>query len=226
MITRADKSAIIVAAGSGRRMGGVSKPLIRILGKTLFEYVFEAFLESSVSEIIVVCSAENEDDLKRLASASGTDKEIIFVRGGDARSDSVYNGIQAAHGEIICVHDCARPFVTAEIIEEVLGKAEEHGLSSACTKVTDTIRLLGEKDSTPDREKLIAMQTPQAFKKSLYAEARAKNGSKTFTDETSMLESIGIKTEYVFCEKNNMKLTTPDDIIIAEALMKSRGENR
>ena len=110
--------AIIVAAGSGRRMGGVSKPNIKLLGKTLFEYVLSAFDKSLVDGIVVVVNEENEKSLRELAN--GFKKPITLVRGGETRAESVFNGISACEdADIICVHDCARPFITKEIINEI-----------------------------------------------------------------------------------------------------------
>ncbi len=219
--------AVIAAAGSGNRMGGISKPNIKILGKTLFEYVLEAFEASCVSEIVVVCSKDNESSLRALAVNSV--KPVIFTRGGATRAESVANGIKCASREceIICVHDCARPFVTTKMIDETVAEASKHGAACVCSPVTDTVKL---KDpltgfvSTPERANLFAVQTPQCFKKSLYMHASAAvgNGIVDFTDETSLLEEIGVEVCYIKCNNTNMKLTAPDDVPIAEILMKQK----
>ena len=218
--------AVIAAAGSGRRMGGISKPNIEILGKTLFEYVLEAFDGSSVCEIVVVCSEDNEASLRALSGNAL--KPITFTRGGETRAESISNGIACASRdcEIICTHDCARPFVTAEMIDETVKEASIHGASCVCSPVTDTVK---HKDpltgfvSTPERANLFAVQTPQCFKKSLYLHAKNALGDiSTFTDETSVLEEIGVEVCYIKSDVVNMKLTSPDDVPIAELLMKRK----
>jgi 2-C-methyl-D-erythritol 4-phosphate cytidylyltransferase len=218
--------AVIAAAGSGNRMGGISKPNIEILGKTLFEYVLEAFDRSCVSEIVVVCSEDNEASLRALAGNIA--KPITFTRGGATRAESVANGISCASKEceIICTHDCARPFVTAKMIDETVKEASFHGAACVCSPVTDTVK---HKDpltgfvSTPERANLFAVQTPQCFKKSLYLHARNALGDiSSFTDETSVLEEIGVEVSYIKVDGVNMKLTSPDDVPIAELLMKRR----
>ena len=220
-------SAVIAAAGSGSRMGGVSKPNIKILGKTLFEYVMDAFCQSKVVEIIVVCSEDNEASLRELSN--GFNKPITFVRGGKTRAESVKNGVDATAKDsyIICTHDCARPFVTADIINQAISAAEKQGASCVCSEITDTVK---QKDpltgfvSTPERATLFAVQTPQCFKKSLYLHAVGAigDGIRDFTDETSILEEIGVEVCYLKHSETNMKLTSPDDVPIAEILLKRR----
>jgi 2-C-methyl-D-erythritol 4-phosphate cytidylyltransferase len=219
--------AVIAAAGSGSRMGGVSKPNIKILGKTLFEYVLRAFDESCVCGVNVVCSEDNEDSLRVLAK--DFKKPIAFTRGGATRAESVKNGVSALPKDayLVCVHDCARPFITAEMINTALEAAEKHGASCVCSAVTDTIK---QKDaltgfvSTPDRDSLFAVQTPQCFKRSLYSHAANAVGAAIadFTDETSLLEEIGVEVCYIKRLETNMKITAIDDVPIAELLMKRR----
>ena len=220
--------AVIAAAGSGQRMGGVSKPNILLLGKTLFEYVVHAIVASVVDGIIVVCSEDNEDSLRALAK--NVKKPISFVRGGKTRAESVFNGISACaeDSEIICVHDCARPFITPETIDLSIKTAIDKGASCVCSPATDTLKQKNSDGSvsTLDRSSIFAVQTPQCFKKSLYLDARAATTSiDIFTDETSLLESAGFKVEYITTYENNMKLTSKSDVPLAEAIMKSRGGN-
>lgn len=220
--------AVIAAAGSGQRMGGVSKPNIILLGKTLFEYVVSAFEDSCVSGIVVVCSEDNEESLRALAV--NAKKPITFVRGGKTRAESVFNGISATpdDAEIICAHDCARPFITKEIIDSSIKTAITCGASCVCSPVTDTLKIKNDSGevSTLDRSRIFAVQTPQCFKKSIYFKACDKIENKDlFTDETSLLETAGFTVEYVTTYENNMKLTSKSDVPLAEAIMKSRGDN-
>lgn len=216
--------AVIVAAGSGTRMGGVSKPEIKLDGITLFERVLSAFCASDVHEIVVV-AGENRPRLEAIA-APYTQKPIRFTNGGKTRSESVFNGVSAAskHCTLICAHDCARPFVTPSIIREVIDGAAETGASTACAKVTDTIKYVDEEHHsvyTPNRDCLLAIQTPQVFRKDRYevAYALACKRGNAFTDETSMLEAAGARVAYVPTDPRNIKLTTKEDILLARAIL-------
>lgn len=220
-------SAVIVAAGRGSRMGGISKPEIKIGGKTLLNWVLDAFLLSSVSEIVVVCGA-NRPDLEKWIPTDAN-KPIRLCNGGKTRTESVWNGVSETSSEsnFACVHDCARPFVTPEIIEKVISDAAEKGAATASCPVTDTIKYVDPAHAsvfTPNRDCLLAIQTPQVFRKDWYAAAYAKaladakkNGTG-FTDETSMLEKAGFPVAYTECPSSNIKLTTKEDILRARAI--------
>jgi 2-C-methyl-D-erythritol 4-phosphate cytidylyltransferase len=223
-------SGIIVAAGSGTRMGRVAKPFIKLGDRTVLEYVLDAFLQSCVDEIIIVC-ADNSAFLPYIpANAS---KPIIFAEGGRTRTISVYNGVsQSKKGEgIVCIHDCARPFVTADIINEVVNAAKESGAATASHPVKDTIKYVNPNANTvytPERKFLLSIQTPQAFKKSVYSVSfmLAQKQKATNTDETALAENAGFSVAYVNTPETNIKLTTPEDIKIAKSILflKSRGE--
>jgi 2-C-methyl-D-erythritol 4-phosphate cytidylyltransferase len=142
------------------------------------------------------------------------------------RAESVRNGIDASSDDvdIVCVHDCARPFVTKEIFEETVLAAVDSGASCVCSPVTDTLKYRDPKTneiSTPNRNDLFAVQTPQCFKKSLYLDAvgRAEDFYSDFTDETSLLEHFGVKVDYIVRSEPNMKLTSVADVAVAEAIM-------
>ena len=178
----------------------------------------------------MVCSEDNEDSLRELAK--GFNKPLMQVRGGESRAESVFNGINAcADADIICVQDCARPFVTAEIINTTVKAAEEFGAACVCAPVTDTVKYKDPSTglvSTIDRANLFAVQTPQTFKKEIYLSAvsSAEGDISGFTDETSLIEASGKGVEYIPWSETNMKLTALDDIPIAEILMKRKGENK
>jgi len=219
--------AVIAAAGSGTRMGGVSKPNIKLLGKTLFEYVLEAINNSQIDEVVVVCSEDNKSSLTELSGIC--QKEIKFVIGGATRAQSVFNGVSASGDDVdvICAHDCARPFITSDIINETVNVASKFGASCVCAPVVDTLKYKNPETgeiSTPNRDNMFSVQTPQCFKKSLYLKAKDFAGEKldSFTDETSLLENCGIEVKYLKYTQTNMKLTALDDVPIAEILMKRR----
>lgn len=219
-------SAVVVAAGRGSRMGGISKPEIKIGGKTLLNWVLDAFLASDAEEIVVVCGSNREDLEKWIPAQSRI--PIRLCGGGKTRAESVWNGISAASGgsRLICVHDCARPFVTPEIIASVLDAARKSGAATACCPVTDTVKYVDPVHHTvftPDRDCLLAVQTPQIFRRDWYLTAYAKALAEMkkgghFTDETSMLEHAGAAVTYVPCPASNIKLTTKDDILTARAV--------
>lgn len=218
-------SAVIVAAGNGTRMGGVSKPEIRLDGKSLFQRVLEAFDASCVKEIVVVCG-ENRSRLEEIAKEAHPKKPVRFCKGGKVRSESVFNGVNACEKAslLVCVHDCARPFVTPEIIDAVVGEARQTGAATACAPVTDTIKYVDPEQHaiyTPKREHLVALQTPQVFRRDFYevAYALATRKGSSFTDETAMLEAADVSVAYVHTDSRNIKLTTREDLTLARAIL-------
>ncbi len=220
-------SAVIVAAGSGTRMGSIAKPLISIGGKTLLQRVTETFDKCErISEIIIVQKEEGQFDT--LVKA---DKNIKFVLGGKTRADSVKNGVGAAAASYVCIHDCARPFITACEVDRLIDAAFESGASCAFTKVKDTVKYRSEEEKcfyTPKRDNLIAVQTPQIFKKSIWivADALARKNSLKNTDDSTSVEQAGFKVSYIECSEFNLKLTDANDVKIAKAIyfLKEHGD--
>ncbi len=216
-------TAIIVAAGTGQRMGGVEKPLIKLGKSTVFSLVLKAFEQSeTVDDIVVVC--RDKTNLLPIANEA-CKKNVVFAQGGKTRTESVQNGVDAAKDcDIVCIHDCARPFITPENIDTVVNAVYETGASCACKAVADTIKYTneqGEAQYTPTRDRLIAVQTPQVFKKDIYLVSSAlgiKNGTVT-TDDTTLAENAGFKVKYVNIGDKNDKLTTVDDILRAKAMV-------
>ena len=213
-------SAIIVAAGSGTRCGGVAQPLIPLYkGKTVFSYVLEAFAAcGTVDEIVVVCK-----DSSRFEPLLGG-IPAVFAPGGSTRAASVYSGVRAGSGQarFVCIHDCARPFIAPEDIRQVCEKAYKTGAAAACSPMRDTVKYSEPEKKvlfTPAREHLIAVATPQVFRKELYLAAyAAAQGGPEATDETTICERIGVPVAYVPLDSNNMKLTTAYDVKLAKAV--------
>ena len=220
---------IIVAAGSGTRMGGVSKPEIKLDGKTLFQRVLEAFLASSVSELVVV-GGENLPRLRLLAERYRGSIPIRFCEGGKTRTESVFKGVcQMSPGiSYACVHDCARPFVTPEIIEKTVRKAETFHAAAPAVPVKDTIKTAENRivTGTPDRSTLFAVQTPQIFDFDLLRGAlqKALDEELPITDDCSAVEAMGMSVYLTEGSDLNIKVTTPTDLILAEAILRNRGE--
>ena len=226
-------SAIIVAAGGSTRMGTAgSKQFIPLLERPVIEYTLRAFQDcGSISEIVVVSREQDAAQIKEIADNSGFSKVKAVVNGGDSRAHSVKNGIAAASSgaEYYAIHDGARPLITVEEIERVCDAAFETGAATLGTPVTDTIKIVDESDMiecTPLRSQLRAVQTPQVFESERYSFAldNAEDSLDGFTDDCSLIENMGGEVMVVEGNKENIKLTTPIDIIIAESILKSRGE--
>lgn len=228
-------SAIIVAAGGSTRMGTAgSKQFIPLLERPVIEYTLSAFQNcETISEIVVVSREQDAQQIKEIADNSGFSKVKAVVNGGDSRAHSVKNGIAAASSgaEYYAIHDGARPLITVEEIERVCDAAFETGAATLGTPVTDTIKIVDGSDmieSTPLRSQLRAVQTPQVFESELYSFAldNAEDSLDGFTDDCSLIENMGGEVMVVEGNKENIKLTTPIDIIIAESILKSRGEDK
>lgn len=224
-------SAIIVAAGGSVRMGGnESKQFIPLLGRPAIEYTLSAFQSCGlIDEIVVVC---REQDIERVCGIVGEksfDKVSQVVPGGDCRAESVLRGIEAAdkNAKYYAIHDGARPLVTPAEIEKVVEAAFEIGAAAPGTPVTDTIKIvdeLGSIESTPERSALRAVQTPQVFEAELYSFAVENAGENlaAFTDDCALIENMGGEVRVVEGSRENIKLTTPFDVAVAELILKNR----
>ena len=226
-------SAIIVAAGGSTRMGTVdSKQFIPLLDRPVIEYTLSAFQKCGlIKEIVVVSREQDAQRIREIADNNGFSKVKAVVNG--SRAHSVKNGIAAAstEAEYYAIHDGARPLITVEEIERVCEAAFETGAATLGTSVTDTIKIVDGDDmieTTPLRSQLRAVQTPQVFESELYSFAldNAEDSLDGFTDDCSLIENMGGEVMVVDGSKENIKLTTPIDIIIAESILKSRGEGK
>ena len=224
-------SAIIVAAGGSVRMGiADSKQFIPLLSHPAIEYTLSAFQKCHlISEIIVVCRSQDIDRIRKISDENGFSKVSKLVIGGESRAQSVRNGISAANQEAkyFAIHDGARPLITVDEIERVVEAAFETGAATLGTSVTDTIKIVdgfNKIESTPLRSQLRAVQTPQVFEKELYKFAleNAGDNAANFTDDCSLIENMGGEVEVVKGSRENIKLTTPVDVVIAESILKSR----
>jgi len=222
-------SAIIVAAGSSTRMGGrISKQLIPLCGRPAIEYTVRAFQDCDmIDEIIVVARSQDIDDIAHIAF--NFNKVSTVISGGADRVGSVRRGLRAAsrHASYYAIHDGARVLITKDEICRVLNAAYEHGAATLGTPVTDTVKVVsaeGEILSTPDRSTLWAVQTPQVFARDLFRRAidNVYMNNLNVTDDCSMVEAIGEKVIVVRGEYTNIKLTTPADITLAQAILEKR----
>ena len=214
-------SAIIVAAGSGSRMGK-DKMLIDLFGKSVLSRTVAAFDSTGFfDEIIVVSSAKNVDVFK----AELKNCSVTIIPGGATRGESSYAGINAAQGEFLLIHDGARPLVTKEIIENTISACINTGCAAAGVKSKDTIKTVTSDniiESTVDRETAVLIQTPQAFRRELIKSAYEKFGFR-MTDDCALAEKMGAKIEIIPGSYENIKLTTAEDIVTAEGILRKRG---
>lgn len=222
-------SVIIVAAGRGARMGGVNKPFIGIGGVPVLARAVTAFEESAyVREIVIVTSEDCLDKVTALAGNYGFHKISCVVTGGSTRQVSAKNGLDAVSGRcgFVAIHDGARPFIRTNEIDAVIRAAFSFGASAAAARVKDTIKVADEHgfiESTPERRRLWAVQTPQIFTARAYRRAldAAFAAGRDYTDDCQLLESLGIKVKLVECGYTNIKITTKDDIVMGEKILES-----
>lgn len=224
-------TAIIVAAGSSSRMGlAMSKQFIPLLEQPAIKYTLDAFQRSYIIDsVVIVCRPQDEIAINAIVSKNDFSKVSAIVYGGATRGESVSNGIKASVEEttFFAIHDGARPLVELEDIEKVVKAGFETKAATLGTFVTDTIKTVDEDGyitSTPVRSKLRAVQTPQVFEKELYFSAlkNAKENNLDFTDDCQLVESIGEKVKVVIGNTTNIKLTTQNDIIIAENILRGK----
>lgn len=210
-------AALILAGGCGSRMGG-PKQMLKIGGKAVLARSIEAFKASKlVNKIVVVTTPEIFKEVSALFA------DISYAPAGASRIESLQNGLAAlGAADLIAVHDGARPLVKPEYIDKCLAEAEEYGAAVLCVAVKDTIKQVkdGFIERTLDRNVLWAAQTPQCYKGALLKEAMDKYGSlKQATDESQLVEKLGVKVRAVKSGYENLKITTPEDLVMAEALL-------
>jgi 2-C-methyl-D-erythritol 4-phosphate cytidylyltransferase len=212
---------IIVAAGSGSRLGRAEpKALVSLAGRAMLEWTLDAFAPVAFARTVVTAPPDRLGDFERLVGGRGR-----VVAGGVTRSASVRRGVDAlapADGDIVAVHDAARPFVSADEIRAVLRAAEETGAAIAATPVVDTIKRVanGRIVQTVERAGLFGAATPQAFRYEVLREALASGGEAT--DEAALCERMGRPVAVVPVSRSSFKITTPEDLELAEAILASR----
>ena len=215
-------TAIIVAAGSGSRFNSdTPKQFLEINGKAVIGHTIDRFIAApSINEIVVVLGADRVDGFDR----SGFAKVSAVVAGGNTRAESVAAGIAAVSNdtELIAVHDGARPLVSIDEIDRTIAAAKTTGAACLVAPVTDTIKSIRDNEiaATLDRTKLRRALTPQVFKKELLLMAfEGIPFDESITDECYLVERLGHPITIVEGSARNIKITHPDDILIAEALL-------
>lgn len=224
---------IIPAAGQGKRMkAGKNKQFIELNETPIIIHTLKVFEEhTQCSGIILVINESEKADFQYLIEKYRIQKVHQFVLGGTERQYSVYNGLKAVKDdELVLVHDGARPFVTQKRIENLVEKAVYTGAAILAVPVKDTIKKVeeGMVSETVERSTLWSVQTPQAFQIKLLLEAhdKARNEGYLGTDDASLLERVGRPVSIVTGDYTNIKITTPEDLYIAEAILKRNEEKK
>ena len=218
-------TAIFPAAGASRRMNiGTNKNFLELGGKPILIRTLKTFSRVERINFLIVVVAKNEVEIvEKLLSAEKNLKPYKIVIGGSERQYSIANGLKFVpdDAEIILVHDAARPLVSLKTIEEVIDTAEKFGGAIAAVPEKNTIKIIDAENfvkETPPRSELVAVQTPQGFRKKILLDAYEKAAQDNFlgTDDASLVERIGGKVRIVWSDYKNIKITTPEDISIAE----------
>ena len=232
-------TAIFPAAGKGKRMqAGMNKVLVELEGMPILVRTLARFSRcQAVDRLVVVVAAHEVEFVTDMLT--GADREFGLkpwqvTAGGSERQYSVWNGIQAVQGaaddDIILVHDAARPLVSEKTILETIRVAEAKGAAIAAVPAKNTIKLCnaaGEVVETPDRSRLWEVQTPQGFRRDILVRANQQAMAESFlgTDDASLVERLGQKVFIVESDYRNIKLTTPEDMVIAKAFLAAEEEN-
>ena len=219
--------AVIVAAGSASRMGGIDKVMAPLGGEPMILRTVRAFEDcEAVKEIVIVTREDLMGPIAELCS--GFTKIRSVVQGGSSRQESVKLGLLAFSKEVrlAAVHDGARPLVSGELIDKVIRAAHSYGAAAPAIPVKDTIKVFegGFIAATPDRSTLRAVQTPQVMDRDLLLGAleKAEQEGAALTDDCSAVEHIGMRVRLVEGEERNLKVTTPLDLKIAELLLEEK----
>ena len=226
-------TAVIVAAGKGRRMGTeISKQFLPLCGKEILAHTVEKFEKAAcIRDIILVTGGDALQDVRQMVQEYGWKKIISVTEGGKERQDSVFLGLQQVpqDTEIVLIHDGVRPFVTEEILERSIAAAKETGGCVAGVPAKDTIKVCdaeGFAIATPDRSTLRQIQTPQTFRRKeiLAAYEKAKADGFLGTDDASVAEHSGFPVRVIMRSYRNIKITTKEDLLIGAAFLKEETE--
>lgn len=215
-------SAVIVAAGMGKRMGaGFNKAYLTLGGRTIIENTVRVFQNTqSIDEIVVV--TDDTEKCRELLRDFG--KVSAIVRGGETRQESVKNGLLAAKGDFVAIHDGARALVLEADIEKVVSEAQIYGAAALGVKCTDTLKFAdkgGFIEKTVDRAFVYRIQTPQVFRREEITELHKACGGD-FTDDCALFENAGKRVKITEGSYSNIKITTPEDLAVAEKILEKR----
>jgi 2-C-methyl-D-erythritol 4-phosphate cytidylyltransferase len=223
--------AIIVAAGKGYRMGSnVPKQYLEMGGRPIVAHTLDVFCASGLFEevILVIPPGDGEYVREHVLTGCIAKNLVRMVEGGNERQQSVYNGLMTLPGDagVVIVHDAVRPFLTAGLIEKSLHAARRYGAAVTGMPVKDTIKKVDSSGfvvETPDRRTLWSVQTPQAFRYKLLLEAHRQAAAEGWkaTDDAMLIERMGQPVRMIEGSYNNIKITTPEDLILAKQFVSS-----
>jgi 2-C-methyl-D-erythritol 4-phosphate cytidylyltransferase len=229
-VSRERVGAVIAAAGSSRRMDGIDKIFTLLAGKPLLWHVLQVFQEcGAVDQVVVVLGEASVHRGVKLVEEGRFSKVLGVCPGGRRRQDSVAKGLERLEGcDWVVVHDGARPCLTVELVERGLKEARRTGAAIAAVPLKETVKVVGADgliESTPRRESLWAAQTPQVFRFDLIV-GGYRNVSQEVTDDASLVEAVGQKVRVYMGLHDNIKVTTPEDLVLAETILRMRDESR
>jgi 2-C-methyl-D-erythritol 4-phosphate cytidylyltransferase len=228
-------TALVPSAGSGNRMvsGKDDKPFLELKGKPLLFYtLFRLEGSALIDDIQLVVKEKYIGQAKRLVEKYAIRKVSGIICGGETRAQSVANGLaetKAADDDIILIHDGVRPFLTEPAIQALIDSAKQYGaaiLAVPCTSTIKKVREEGVVEKTVDRKSLWEVQTPQVFKCKIIREAYRKFQDKSSTDDSCLVERLGNKVHIVPGDRSNIKVTVPEDILLAEAILETQNSER
>ncbi len=218
---------IVLAAGSSTRMNGVSKQFVNLCGIPTIIHTLSAFEKASeISKIILVTKEEYVTDMQLLAEKFMISKLTDIVIGGESRQESVKNGLEKICEDYVLIHDGARPLVTEEIISRVCSQLQNADGVICAVPVKDTVKKVDKSgliSNTVSRDDLFSAQTPQGVSVEKYRKILNSTDCSQFTDDASILESAGLTVKVVAGDYKNIKITTKEDIAVAEIYLEKRG---
>lgn len=223
-------TAVIVAAGSATRMQGTDKIMADLAGEPVIVHTVRAFENAAcIDEIVVVARQDRLEEVQKVLQSGGFSKLTAVVPGGETRMDSVEAGLKAAdrNSTLVAVQDGARPMVTGEIIGAAVQAATRCHAAAPGIPVKDTVKVIDGDNkvvSTPQRSALRAVQTPQVFDRDLLQAAwqAARQQNQAYTDDCGAMEGIGMRVYMTEGSEENLKITTPFDLQVAELIMRGR----
>lgn len=231
--TASDVGVVLLSGGVGKRMGAkIPKQYLKLLGLEIVLHSLDTFLECDIAEIVVVCAPEYQSLFLEHVAKRKAGFVLKFAEGGKERQDSVQNGLAQITSEFVAIHDGARPLVTRQEVEKVIADARNYGaaLLAVQTKATVKQAVAGPNNeamvqSTPNRKFLWEAHTPQVIRSELLRKGFSNAAEKSLevTDDVSLVEQLGEPVKITEGEYTNIKVTTPEDMAVAEAILKERG---
>jgi len=213
-------------------MGSIKKPYLDLVGRPILAHSLVVFQQCPLVDeiVVVVASGDEQDCIRSVIEPYGIGKVQRVIAGGETRQESVFNGLQnlASDTDMVIVHDCARPFVTEDMIRDTLEAASKWGAATVAVPVKDTIKEADDESlvtKTLNRHRLWTIQTPQTFRYDLLLQAHlhARRSNIHVTDDASLIEELGNhRVKLVLGASGNMKVTTPGDLAIASAILELR----